>query len=140
MKKVRFSHNLKSWRTKNWLPNYLVNEEAEYKWYRGQIKEVIGQIRTRDLLTHGDRMSKSGFFLEREFFHRFEKSISKSASDLSLIFEDLGFCFFWILQSPSRFPRLPSSRISFEFVDFRVLRGTHFESEFYFEPGKLWIL
>lgn len=64
-------------------------------------------------------------------FHRFEKSISKSASDLILIFEDFGFCFFWILQSPSRFPRLPSSRIS-KVVDFRVPRVNHLESEYIF--------
>ena len=61
-------------------------------------------------------------------YYRFEKSVSKSASDLSLICEDFGFCFFWILQSPSRFPRLPSSRIS-NLVDFRVPRVNHLESE-----------
>lgn len=64
-------------------------------------------------------------------YYRFEKSISKSASDLILIFEDFGFCFFWILQSPSRFPRLPSSRIS-KLVDFRLPRENHLESEYIF--------
>ena len=133
------------------LPNYLVNWRIRIfkypKGFRGQIKEVFDQVWAQ-VLSPGISLLKCDIERQKNCFkidsntrsflwtrivrsYRFEKSISKSASDLILIFEDFGFCFFWILQSPSRFPRLPSSRIS-KLVDFRLPRENHLESEYIF--------
>ena len=128
------------------LPNYLVNWRIRiYRIERSNKRsfwvgaQVLGPgiswlkcyIERQKNCFKIDSNTRSFLWTRIVRYYRFEKSISKSASDLILIFEDFGFCFFWILQSPSRFPRLPSSRIS-KLVDFRLPRENHLESEYIF--------